>query len=250
MKHQTDNVTELKTLRPDRPAVLHLFLFWLIVFVLPAISSKLLLNAYVIDQNSEIELRNRDELRQEMELFIADIDVANRLKEDIALVERLLPDEISNTANTTTAELCVLIRQLLEKNALYQPFLIAVYDPERHATEVIRSADSIINPGNKSMAIMLSYLMENSIDAVTEGKTKLYLQICRSIFGDFLKPAQQPGVIESGFITKENGEKLFIYYNYLKKISAAGRKPVMMLIFTESSTDLQRLVKHAGQHPA
>ncbi|MBU1109120.1 MAG: adenylate/guanylate cyclase domain-containing protein [Candidatus Riflebacteria bacterium] len=245
MKQQTDKTPELKTIKPDRPVILHLFLFWLIVFVLPVLSSKLLINAYIAEQKNETEFLNRSELRREMELFMADLDLANRLKQDIGLVERLLPHELEKAKEASAAELCAYIKLLLKKNSLYQPALIAVYDPVKRETEVIRSNTSIVSTGNKSMEIMLSCLLESKTKTVSSSKSRLYQQICRSIFGDFLRPADQPGTIESGFITKDKGERLFIYYNYLQEIGYGEQKPIMMLFFEESSTGLRQLVKQA-----
>lgn len=245
MKQRTDKNTGLKTIKPARPVIFHLFLFWLLVFVLPVVSSKMLVNAYIADQRTEKEFLKRSELRREIELFMADLDLTNRIKQDIGLVEKLLPAELNDPKRTLSTELCALIDKLLREKSLYQPSLIAVYDPVRRETEVIRSNSSIVSTGNKSMEIMLSALLESKNQTVAGSKSRLYNQICRSVFGDYLKPADKPGTIESGFVAKGKGERLFVYYNYLLKIGSAGQNPIIMLLFEESSTNLDELVKHA-----
>ncbi|MBU1109118.1 MAG: adenylate/guanylate cyclase domain-containing protein [Candidatus Riflebacteria bacterium] len=239
----------LKVIKPEKPAPFRLFIFWLIVFVVPIISSKLLINAYVSEKARENDLQNRETLRREMDLFIADLDLANMIETNINQVEQRLQYEISNSlTRQNPAEVCLLADRLFKETTIYQPVLIAVYSSQSKKAEVLRLDPGYINPGRKSVEIILSYLKNSAEGKASEAQTRLYQQICGSTFGDLLQPAEQAGILTSGFLAKGRGDHLFIYYNHLKSGKDKARNLVFMLMFAEAKTDFRRQLGWARQN--
>lgn len=239
----------LKTIKPAKPSPVRLFLFWLIVFVMPIISSKILINVYISEKAKENDLQNREALKHEMDLFIADLDLANLIEANIRQVEQQLQYDISNSLTQQNPfEICLMTRRLFEKDTIYQPVLIAVHNSESRQTEVVRLDPDYINPGRKSIEIMLSYLKNSAENKASEAQTRLYQQICGSTFGDLLQPAEQAGILTSGFLAKGRGDHLFIYYNYLKSSKDKAKNLVFMFMFAEAKADFRRQLGWARQN--
>ena len=225
-----------------------LFVFWLVVFVLPIVSSKMFINAYSTEEARNIELSDRQALRREMEFFIADLDLGALIEKQTKQVEKNLQYEISNSSSTINPSLiCGIARNLFEENAVCQPVLIAAYSPQDSQTEVLRLDPDYINPGRRSVEIILKYLNDSARGKASESQTRLYQQICGSLFGDLLQPGDQAGVLTSGFLSKGFGDRMFIYYNQLKTGKNKANSPFLLVMFAESKNGFRLLLSKARQ---
>lgn len=237
----------MKTIRPERLSNTRLFVFWLIVFVLPLITARILVNLHAnqLTQTEESDLRTA--LRQEMSLYLTDLELSSQIEKQIKKVERLLASELAASAKPYDAKnICGLSQRFFEETGIFMPALIAAYIPESRETEILRINTDSLNPGRKSLEIILTYLNDLTNNSNAENQARLYQQICRSAFGELLQPARQPGLLVSGFLSKGRGDRAFVYHNSIE-IRRNGKKFILFAVFAEAETGLKELLNLARQ---
>ncbi|PKL48700.1 MAG: hypothetical protein CVV42_08640 [Candidatus Riflebacteria bacterium HGW-Riflebacteria-2] len=238
----------MKTIKPDRPSNTRLFVFWLIVFVFPLITAKVLVNLHTRQMLLVEDSNIREILRHEMELFLADLSLGSQIEKQTKQVERLLLEEFANRqTKASPEEVCSLASQHFATTGIFMPVLIAAYMPGSGGTEVLRINPDYLNPGRKSLEIILKHLDGLASAKTDESQGRLYQQICRSTFGGLLQPAELPGIMSSGFLSKGSGDRAFVYHNRL----ATGRKKdqtlILLTVFAEAKVGLRDLLRLAAQ---
>lgn len=234
----------MKTLKPARFSNIKLLVFWLFVFVFPVVTAKVLINTHEAQQLRSNETGRQAELRYEMDQFIADLDLGYQIEKQIKSAERILSGKLAGSS-VNPQTVCRLVRESFAETGIFMPVLIAAYLPENGKTEVLLSDPGYVNPGRKSLEIIMSYINDKTHGRIDESRDRMYKLVCRAAFGDYLQPGEQEGLLTSGFMSRGKGDRTFIYHNHVAANSEKKQRILLLTVFAESRTGVRELLQLA-----
>lgn len=236
--------SQLKTISPARPETGNLLVFWLFVFVLPAICCRFFLNVYIEADSGKTVLTASHALREEIESFRQDLSLETLLSTGIEKTIGIFrttdlpatvsgsPDSISRHFSASIAEACGV-----------QPIFCGIMRFSDRKTGSSATISSPVNPGRKSLEIIMHQLFPDHARP-DKNTGKLFPAITKTVFGNYLTPADRPGVFAGGFFCKNDTDRMLIFHNRLQNRSD-GMNYAFMLVFSENSVTPQQLFDFA-----
>lgn len=224
--------------------VTSLFFFWIMVFALPALMFKFALSLYCESAIAQNILRDSETLKLESENFQFDLKIENLLLTAIAEVKKNLINSCNlQDPGFSTASLSRLIHsRFLEKHRL-SPMFCAAYDTRTGHAAGFNPTGTGINPGRRSLEIMMSQLARPQTDQPETAK-KRYQQIVSSVFGGFIELPDRPGMITSGFMIRNGSDRVFVCWENLP--DAEGKAVVTIFtVFSENAIGLRHMLNYA-----
>jgi len=236
--------SQLKIISPARPETGNLLVFWLFVFVLPAICCRFFLNVYIEADSGKTMLTASHALREEIESFRQDLNLEtllntgieqalNRLRTtDLPVTDNVSPESISQYFSASIAEACGV-----------QPIFCGIMRLADRKTGSSATSSSPVNPGRKSLEIIMQHLFPDPTRPDRDSG-RLFPAIAKTVFGSYLTPADRPGVFSGGFFCKNDTDRMLIFHNRFQNRSD-GMHYAFLLVFSENSIDPLKLFDFA-----
>jgi len=239
-----DGSSQLKTISPARPETSNLLVFWLFVFVLPAICCRFFLNIYLEADSGKTTLAASHELREEIEGFRQDLQLETFLSIGIEqTVYRLRTKELPSTASKSPESISRYFSESIAETCGVQPIFCGIMRLSDRKTGSSITASSPINPGRKSLEVIMQQLFPD-LTKSDKDPGKLFPAVARTVFGNYLRPADRPGVFASGFFCKNGSDRMLIFHNRFQNRSD-GLNYAFLLVFSENSIAPQQLFDFA-----
>lgn len=234
----------LKKISPARPKTTDLLVFWLFVFLLPTLCCRFFLNVYIEADSKKTILTASHALREEIESFRQDLSLETLLNigiekaigsfrtTDLPGTVNDSPESISRHLSTSIAEVCGV-----------QPIFCGIMRLSDRKTGSSATISSPVNPGRKSLEIIMQHLFPDTVRP-DKDSGKLFPAITKTVFGNYLTPANRAGVFAGGFFCKNETDRMLIFHNRLQNRSD-GMNYAFMLVFSENSIDPEQLFNFA-----
>ncbi len=236
--------SQLKIISPARPETGNLLVFWLFVFVLPAICCRFFLNVYIEADTGKTLLTASHALREEIESFSHDLSLETLLstgiekaaekfkKTDMPATVSGSPESISRHFSASIAEACGI-----------QPIFCGIMRLSDRKTGSSAATSSPVNPGRKSLEVIMQQLFPDPA-RTDKDSGKLFPAIAKTVFGSYLTPADRPGVFASGFFCKNYTDRMLSFHDRFQNRSD-GLSYAFLLFFSENSVKPQQLFDFA-----
>ncbi len=239
-----DGSSQLKIISPARPETNNLFVFWLFVFVLPAVCCSFFLNVYLEADSSRAMLAASHELREEIESFRQDLQLETLLNTGIERATgRLAAGNLPATVSGSPEAISRYFSGSITEACGIQPVFCAFMRLSDRKTGGTAAGMSPVNPGRKSLEVIMQHLFPGPAGN-NKDSGKLFPAVAKTVFGSYLSPADRPGVFASGFFCKNGTDRMLIYHNRLQN-RADGLTYAFLLVFSENSVDPGRLFDFA-----
>ncbi len=236
--------SQLKIINPARPGTGNLLVFWLFVFALPAVCCRFFLNVYIEADHGKAMLTASQALREELESFRQDLSLETLLSNGIEqAIVWLRTSELPAAAGESPESLSQYFSASIARNCGIQPIFCGIMRLSDRKTGSSAIDSSPVNPGRKSFEIIMQHLFPDPARP-DKGADKLFPAIAKTVFGNYLTPAERPGVFASGFFCKNDTDRMLIYHNRFQN-RTDGINYAFMLVFSENSLAPQQLFDFA-----
>lgn len=233
-----------KLIAPANPGTGKLLQFWLFVFLLPAFSGKLALSFYADSIAAKAFAVNCQKLRQESEAFTRDLQPEKLLADAVSSTKKRLQQTDWHTiAKIDLSNLCRQFSEDFTTRHAMSPAFFGISDIESGVSGGYSPPGSTISPGRKSFEIIMARLYPGK-EPLSDIQKKRYQQICKTIFGNFIEPADRPGLMRSGFFLRNRSDRLFIVHDSFTD-PASQKKIAFFLVFSENSIGLGKILRLA-----
>lgn len=243
------NAAKTKLIEPKKPEADRILLFWFCVFVLPALICRFASGVYVKSADDSAFLNDSMGLKIEAERFNYDLKAENMLFEAFTAVKKQLEaSDWPAAERIEPASLSKHISSLFTSEHSLTPIFCGITNLTNRQTGGFSHPDSSINPGRRSLEIIMSHLFPGPSSRNDEAE-KRYQLIAKTVFGSFLEPAARAGVMRSGFFVKGKADRLFFIHDSFTNQNDNTRF-AFLLIFSENSIGLKQLLKYARLKPS
>ncbi len=234
-----------KIIAQGKPYKDRMLIFWLFVFVLPALVCKLAAGIYVEAVAKQNFFADSSKLKIDAEAFVQDLDMEKMIGRAMAEVKR--QSEKSCPAGSDQAAISRFISESFTRDHGITPIFTGLMHLGNHKCGSYSLPESIINPGRRSLEIILTHLNLPESSRSIENAKKFNL-ISKTVFGNFLEAASRPGIVRSGFFDRGKGDRLFIAYDSF--VCASNEtKYSFLVVFSENSIGPGKLLKYARCRP-
>lgn len=232
-----------RIIRPDRPSLLQLALFWVIVFLIPILSIRLFINLYMHSAVQTAFFRDSQVLINELYNFEQDLlldqIILKALRQSENAINKLLPE---NMTHESLNQFCASTSRLLQNTASCPTVMIIASCEKAKETGFYTSSNSQFSIGKRTGEILMSNLGKADINSPSP-QNKRFKQIVTSMFGGLVELPESPGNLKKGFTTKAISDKIFTCFNYYKNQTSHSVK--LFLVFSENSFDLEEILQSA-----
>lgn len=235
----------LKIIAPGKPEADRMLIFWLFVFVFPAVICKLAAGIYVESLAKQDFSADSSKLKSEAEAFVQDLNLESMI--GLAMSEVKKQCEKSCPAGLEPASISRFLCDSFTSDHGITPIFSGIMHLGNKKCGSYSRPESSINPGRRSLEIILTHLTLPESSRTSEG-TKKFNLISKTVFGNFLEIAPRPGMVRSGFFDRGKADRLFIVYDSFLRISDQTRFS-FLIVFSENTIGAKTLFKHARSRP-
>lgn len=232
-------------IRPDRPSLVQLTLFWVFVFLIPVLGIRLFLNIYLHSAYQTAFLRDSQVLMNELDNFEQDLllerIILKALRQSESAINKLLPERITHS---DLNRFCADTARFMQETAGCPTVLIIAHSEEEKETGYHNSSASPFSIGKRTGEILLSNLGKADTSS-SSSQNKRFKQVVTSIFGGLVELPESPGNLKAGFNTKEISDKIFTCFNNYK--NQKGPTVKLFFVFSENTFDLEEILHSALQ---
>lgn len=240
--------SQLKTISPARPETSNLLVFWLFVFVLPAICCRFFLNVYIEADADKTMLTASHALREEIESFKQDLNLETLLSTGIEQATgRLRTADMPATVSKSPESISRHLSALIAEACGVQPIFCGIMRLSDRKTGSSATVSSPVNPGRKSLEIIMQQLFPD-LARPDRDSGRLFPAISKTVFGSYLAPANRAGVFADGFFCKNYTDRMLTFHNRFQSRSD-GQHYAFLLVFSENSVAPQQLFEFARKRP-
>ena len=236
--------SQLKTISPARPETGNLLVFWLFVFVLPAVCCRFFLNVYIEADTGKTMLTASHILREEIESFSHDLSLETLLSTGIEkAVGDLRATDMPATISDSPETISRYLSESIGNNCGIKPIFCGIMRLSDRKTGGSATALSPINPGRKSIAVIMQHLFPDPTGSEKDS-SKLFPAVAKTVFGNYLTLADRSDVFASGFFCKNDTDRMLLFHSRFKNHSN-GLNYAFLLVFSENSISPQQLFDFA-----
>ena len=237
----------------EQPSKAKIFLLWFLFAILPIITVKIF-NIYYIQHSRLKEIASsKNELTLDLNQFRSNLNLDSYLITQLESVNIKLKEKLANLGSLNQCG-SKLIKSL-EQAISFTPDL--VFAQHLGKSKIFNFANKQktrkqLLPGKRAAITILKYLqcLHNKKQPKKIEK-KLYKQFSSAIFGSYVEPAILPGKLASGFTEKFNGDKIYLYHNFIKyKDSQTETSKIFhyLIVFRDSQIAQVPFLKWAINH--
>lgn len=235
-----------ETIGLSRPLPVKLLLFWVLVFLLPALVVFIMLRLHLQRATEKAFIKDSFVLQNEIELFEQDLVlekvIPGYIFDSMKEIRLLLPETLDDG---NLDHFCKDLAGLFAKKYGAQPILALAGQSKSGTAGFFADTAGGLSLGRRTASIIIQNIGETKTSAV-DPVSKRFNQIRNSIFGDLVELPESPGTLKAGFLTKKNPDKVLIAYEILKINNDRPLK--LLLFFSERSFNTQDLFAKACQN--
>lgn len=236
----TDKIRTKAQIKPSGIKAGKLFIFWLSVFLIPALAVSILFRAYTNAAIEEAFFNDSRALQNELEIFDHELRLENLITDIIRESENDFKSVLDETSfKAEPDKICQVLANKIYMRHKLMPAALLISSQLSKKAGIHKSQDNPFSIGRKTASLLFESLGEKK-EKLSDHQKKRFTQVSESVFGELIELPENPGTLKVGFSTRKGPDKIFTYLDFIRTQNFSGK---ILLLFSENSLSYPFFVK-------